>query len=58
MWLLTLYIHTDTKIQKFMAFYRRNFPEASVLPKMHMLEAHVVPWLRQWGVGLGFRVNG
>ena len=36
-----------------MAFYRKNFPEASVIPKMHMLKAHVVPWLKQWGVGLG-----
>lgn len=46
-------LFADIKIQEFMAFYRSNFPEASVLPKMHMLEAHVVPWLRQWGVGLG-----
>lgn len=36
-----------------MAFYRETFPEASILPKMHMLEVHVVPWLRQYGVGLG-----
>lgn len=36
-----------------MTFYRSNFPEASVLPKMHLLEGHVIPWLRRWGVGLG-----
>lgn len=36
-----------------MAFYRAKFPQASVLPKMHLLEMHVVPWLRRWGVGLG-----
>ena len=36
-----------------MTFYRSNFPEATVLPKMHMLEVHIVPWLRRWGVGLG-----
>lgn len=36
-----------------MSFYRETFPEATVLPKMHLLEAHVVPWLKQHGVGLG-----
>ena len=36
-----------------MAFYRETFPDASVLPKMHMLESHVVPYFKQWGVGLG-----
>ena len=41
----------DTK--KFMAYYRKEFPHATVLPKMDMLEEHVVPWLRQWHVGFG-----
>lgn len=36
-----------------MAFYRENFPFASVLPKMHMLEEHVIPWLKRWHVGFG-----
>ena len=36
-----------------MAFYRQNFPHATVLPKMHMLEEHVLPWLRKWHVGFG-----
>jgi len=25
-----------------------------VLPKMHILEDHVVPWIRRWRVGFGF----
>lgn len=50
-------LSADTDIREFMAFYRSNFPEASVLPKMHMLEAHVVPWFKQWGVGLGLMVQ-
>ena len=37
-----------------MKFYRENFPSSTVLPKMHLLERHVVPWLRKWRVGLGF----
>lgn len=36
-----------------MAFYRETFPEATVLPKMHMMEVHVVPWLKQYRVWLG-----
>ena len=36
-----------------MSFYRQSFPEATVLPKMHMLEGHVIPWLRKWHVGFG-----
>jgi hypothetical protein len=43
----------ETNIKEFMTFYRTAFPQASVLPKMHMLEAHVIPWLRSYGVGLG-----
>ena len=37
-----------------MAFYREAFPEATVLPKMHFLEEHVVPWLKKWKIGFGF----
>ena len=42
-----------TNIQKFMAFYRIHFQEATVLPKMHMLD-HFVPFLRKWHTGSGF----
>uniref|UniRef100_A0A1X7T6T4 Uncharacterized protein n=1 Tax=Amphimedon queenslandica TaxID=400682 RepID=A0A1X7T6T4_AMPQE len=41
-------------IDKFMEFYRAKFPEATCIPKMHMLEEHVVPWLKQWRVGCGY----
>lgn len=37
-----------------MTFYREAFPEATVLPKMHFLEEHVVPWLKKWKIGFGF----
>lgn len=49
----TQIIFSDKKIKEFMKFYRENFPWASVLPKMHMLEEHVIPWLRRWHVGFG-----
>lgn len=37
-----------------MKYYRKHFPEATVLPKMHFLEAHLPNWLEKWKVGLGF----
>ncbi len=36
-----------------MTFYREHFPYATVTPKMHMLEKHVVNWLDEWQVGIG-----
>ena len=36
-----------------MECYRHSFPTATVLPKMHFLESHVIPWLRMWNVGFG-----
>ena len=41
-----------------MLYYREQFllaqfPHATVLPKMHMLEEHAVPWLKKWHVGFG-----
>lgn len=46
--------NTENRIDKFLAFYREAFPGATITPKLHMLEDHVVPFLRQWKIGLGF----
>ena len=43
----------EKDIADFMAFYRQEFPRATVLPKMHIMEDHVIPWLRRWHVGAG-----
>ena len=42
-------------IQDFMEVYREKFPEATIciLPKMHILEDHVIPWMKQWQIGAG-----
>ena len=37
-----------------MVFYQDSFKESTVTPKLHMLEEHVIPWLRQWRIGFGF----
>ena len=40
-------------IDIFLHYYRATFPSATVLPKMHMLEDHMIPWLKQWKVACG-----
>ena len=37
-----------------MANYHVLFPDASVTPKMHLLEEHTVDWMRRWHTGCGF----
>ena len=41
-------------IDKFQSYYSDSFPHASIAPKLHMLEDHVVPFLQRWKVGFGF----
>ena len=36
-------INLEEQIITFLKFYRQNFPNASILPKMHIMEDHVVP---------------
>ena len=40
-------------IDEFLRFYGHTFPDSSISPKLHMLEDHVVPFIRKWRVGLG-----
>ena len=44
---------TEKNIQDFMNFYRTEFSWATVLPKMHVMEDHVIPWLRRFHIGAG-----
>jgi hypothetical protein len=37
-----------------MSFYKNNFKDASVTPKMHMLQKHLIPQLTMWKFGMGF----
>ena len=36
-----------------MAFYWHEFSNATVTPKLHMLEDHMVPWMQRWKVWFG-----
>ena len=38
---------------EFMHYYRDVFPEASIKPKLHILEDHMVNFLLNWRVGCG-----
>ena len=29
------------------------FPESAITPKMHILQEHVLEWMKRWHVGLG-----
>ena len=40
-------------ITSFLCYYKEQFPYATVTPKLHILEQHIVPWLDKWKVGLG-----
>jgi hypothetical protein len=37
-----------------MAIFRFELPDATITPKMHILEDHVGDWLATYKVGLGF----
>ncbi len=43
---------TATNVEEFMAYYRKEFPKATVTPKLHILD-HMVPWLQRCKVGFG-----
>ena len=36
-----------------MEYYRAQFKSSTVTPKLHILEEHVAPWIKRWGVGFG-----
>ena len=44
---------SDKNIKEFMSFYRLTFPQASVLPKMHLMEEHMVTWIQKFHLGFG-----
>ena len=46
-------LYPENDIAAFLTYYRQTFPHATVMPKMHILEHHVVPWMRRWNIGAG-----
>ena len=48
------FLVAEEDITNFLQFLREKFPDMTITPKLHMLEEHVCPFLRQWHLGLGF----
>ena len=48
------FLTLETRIDSFLSCYRDAFPHASITPKLHMMEDHLVPFLKKWKVGFGF----
>lgn len=43
----------ESDIDEFLCHYRASFPSATITPKLHMMEDHVVDFVSQWRVGIG-----
>ena len=43
----------EKRIDDFLTFYRQQFVGTSITPKLHMIEDHMVNFLREWRVGCG-----
>ena len=37
-----------------MKYLRQNWPKVNLSLKLHMLEDHVIPFIKKWNVGFGF----
>lgn len=44
---------SDELISNYMRYFRRMFPEENVIPKQHILEAHVPCFMSKWKTGMG-----
>ena len=44
----------ETAIEDYMMYWRTQWPNESVTPKMHIMEEHVVPFIKKWKLGCGF----
>ena len=43
----------ENSIADLMSYYRDNWPSESITPKLHMLEKHVVPFIKKWRYAMG-----
>ena len=41
----------------FQDYYRHMFPDATIHPKVCIMEDHVIPWLERWHIGAGLMVD-
>ena len=53
---ITIFLFTvfaDTDIKTFLATVRAELPQQNITPKLHLLEDHMVPFIRKWRAGPG-----
>ena len=48
----------EESFNEFMFYFRINWPKERIIPKMHILECHVIEFVTKWRMGCGFMVNG
>ena len=48
-----IYFHPELTIDDFMEYYRTEWPNGSILPKLHMLEDHATDFVERWKTGFG-----
>ena len=57
-WLHTLfdiyiYFHPENTIDDFMEYYRTEWPNGSIPPRLHILEDHATDFVEKWKTGFG-----
>ena len=48
------YFFLEQTTAEFLHEFRASFPDASITPKMHLLEDHTLEWVRNLHLGFGF----
>ena len=43
----------EESISDLMTYYRKQYPNESITPKLHLLESHAVGFIQNWGAGFG-----
>ena len=46
-------MYLDISIKDLLTYYRKEFPNASITIKLHLLEEHVLQFISKWRIGLG-----
>ena len=50
---LPFFLISEAAIDDYLDFFRTHFPDMTVSPKMHILEDHIIPFIKRWHFGLG-----
>lgn len=48
------FLLADSLTKDFMSAMRSQLPHQSITPKLHLLEDHIVPFIRRWHAGPGY----